>query len=465
MTGPHAAAIYARISQDVTGEELGVGRQLEDCRKLAADRGWSVTAEYVDNDLSAYTGKPRPNYERMLEAIESGRVDAVICYHQDRLTRRPIEFEQFVELCQRAGMDRFATVTSDVSFGNDDGMFTARILAAVAANESARKAKRVKRSIQQKAERGLPNGGAVRPFGYEADRVTVRESEAELIRQTVDRFLARESMTSIVEWFRAQEVPTVSGGEWRTVTIRQIITNPRIAGWRVLNGEIVAEAIWPGIIDKPTFERVQAEHARRTATGWRPARRHALSGLLRCGKCGTKLFSTSRDQRRIYRCMKGTDHGGCGGISISAAPVEEWLTEAVLHRLDSPTMHAAISGQRTDDELTGTLNDDHRRLTAQSEELAQEWAQGAISRAEWKAAREPLHARIADVERQLAALAADRRLDGLAGQGQALRAQWASLNMSRQSAIISAVLDYATIMPSPPSKFVNPERIVATWRV
>lgn len=420
----------------------------------------------MDNDLSAYTGKPRPNYERMLVDIEAGRVDAVISYHQDRLTRRPIEFEQFVELCQRAGLDRFATVTSDISFGNDDGMFTARILAAVAANESARKAKRVKRSIQQKAERGLPNGGAVRPFGYEADRITVREPEAELIRQTVARFLARESMSSIVQWFRSQDVPTVNGGEWRTVTIRQIITNPRIAGWRVLNGEIVAEAIWPAVIDKATFERVQAEDARRKATGWRPARRHALSGMLRCGKCGAKLFSTSREQRRLYRCMKGLDHGaGCGGITISAAPVEEWITEAVLHRLDAPAMHAAMAGEPNDDVLHTALNDDQKRLTARSEELAQDWASGEISRAEWKAAREPLHRQIADIERQLAALASSRRLDGLAGQGEALRAQWAGLNLSRQSAIISAVLDYATIMPSPPSKFVNPDRIVATWRV
>ena len=54
-----SAAIYARISADVEGKSLGVQRQLEDCRKLAADRGWPVGAEYVDNDVSAFSGKPR----------------------------------------------------------------------------------------------------------------------------------------------------------------------------------------------------------------------------------------------------------------------------------------------------------------------------------------------------------------------------------------------------------------------
>ena len=50
-----SAAIYARISSDQTGEGLGVARQLEDCRRLAADRGWPVTTEYVDNDITAST--------------------------------------------------------------------------------------------------------------------------------------------------------------------------------------------------------------------------------------------------------------------------------------------------------------------------------------------------------------------------------------------------------------------------
>lgn len=78
----------------------------------------------------------------MLEDIEAGRRDAVIAYHQDRLTRRPMEWEQFVELCDRAGVQQLATVTSDINFGNDNGMLVARITAAVVANESARKSAR-----------------------------------------------------------------------------------------------------------------------------------------------------------------------------------------------------------------------------------------------------------------------------------------------------------------------------------
>lgn len=82
-----AAAIYARISSDQAGDGLGVKRQVEDCRKTAQDRGWTVHDEYVDNDISAYSSKMRPRYEAMLSHIAQGYVDAVLVYHLDRLTR------------------------------------------------------------------------------------------------------------------------------------------------------------------------------------------------------------------------------------------------------------------------------------------------------------------------------------------------------------------------------------------
>src|SRR4051812_26837229 len=114
MTTPRSAAIYARISRDVTGEGLGVSRQLDDCRRLAASRGWVVAEEYVDNDISAYGGKRRPEYLRLLDDVRAGIRDAVIVYNTDRLTRRPIELEQFTAICETAGVTQFATVTSDI---------------------------------------------------------------------------------------------------------------------------------------------------------------------------------------------------------------------------------------------------------------------------------------------------------------------------------------------------------------
>jgi DNA invertase Pin-like site-specific DNA recombinase len=78
-----------------------VQRQVEDCRKLASERGWVVAEEYVDNDVSAYSGKRRPSYQRMLADMAAGERDAVIVYNLDRLHRQPAELEDFVTLCER----------------------------------------------------------------------------------------------------------------------------------------------------------------------------------------------------------------------------------------------------------------------------------------------------------------------------------------------------------------------------
>ena len=106
MKTPRSAALYARISSDQEGTGRGVARQLEDCRGLAETLGWVVGEEYVDNDVSAYSGKARPAYERMMADIRDGARDGVIVYHVDRLTRRPIELEEFASAIETAKVQR-----------------------------------------------------------------------------------------------------------------------------------------------------------------------------------------------------------------------------------------------------------------------------------------------------------------------------------------------------------------------
>src|SRR5664280_3696431 len=125
---PAAAAIYARISSDPEGDMLGVTRQVTDCRALAERRGWRVVGTYIDDDVSAYKGKPRPQYRRMLDDMRAGAVDAVVVWDLDRLHRRPKELEEFFELCEAAGITSLASVSGDVDLATHDGQFTARIL-------------------------------------------------------------------------------------------------------------------------------------------------------------------------------------------------------------------------------------------------------------------------------------------------------------------------------------------------
>ena len=468
MQKPIRAAIYARISRDVTGEGSGVERQLADCRALAAVRGWLVAEEYVDNDISAYKGKRRPSYQRMIDDIEAGQRDAVLVYHTDRLTRRPIELEQFVQVCERAGLQQFATVTADIDLGNDDGLFMARILSIVAAKESARKSARQKRKALETAEAGKPNGGNLRPFGYERDQITVVESEAAVLRAVADRYLAGESLMSLTAWMQDQGVLSVAGLPWRTSTLRQTLTNPRLAGLRSHNGVVVVAAVWPAIISPDTHDRLVAAFSRKTVSGRRVPRRYLLSGLLRCGRCGSKLFSAARTSgtkaTRRYVCSSSPDHGGCGKLTIVAAPVEEWIAEAVLIRLDSPAMADALAGRAPADDRHRALLVELQSDQALMVELAGMFGNRQISPAEWKVARDPIEARIYRTSRQIDQLTGDSTLTGLVGNSDELRARWASLNLSRQAAIIGAVLDFATINPGVQgARAVDPSRILPSW--
>src|SRR5689334_13391303 len=90
------AAIYCRISQDREDNALGVRRQREDCEALAKRAGLTVGGVYIDNDLSAYGRKPRPQYRAMVDALKAGTVGTIVAWHPDRLTRHPRELEDLI---------------------------------------------------------------------------------------------------------------------------------------------------------------------------------------------------------------------------------------------------------------------------------------------------------------------------------------------------------------------------------
>jgi site-specific DNA recombinase len=465
-----SAAIYARISADVEGTGLGVTRQLEDCRNLAGDRGWPVGDEYVDNDVSAFSGKRRRDYERMLADLGSGARDAVIVYNLDRLHRRPAELEEFVALCEQVGVSHVATVTADIDLGNDDGLFMARIFAAFAAKESGRKSARVRRKLLQNAEQGLPHG-SVRPFGYEDDKITRRPAEAAVVREMVNRYLAGQSIRSLTVWLNETGIAPAVAKSWQTSAVRQILCSGRIAGLREHHGQVIGPAKWPAIITPAERDRILARMAARAMTKTRAARTYLLSGMLRCGRCGNRLFSQARhinpDNRvRRYVCLKGPDHGGCGRLTVVAEPVEQLLTDAVLTRLDSPQLAKVLAGKSSPDRdvaaLAAAVDADQARL----DELAGLYADGAITAREWITARDPITARIAQARRDIAQATDTSAVYELAGTGGALREQWESLDIGRQQAILKSVLDHAVITPGTPGqRRLDINRVRPYWRI
>ncbi|MGW2210100.1 recombinase family protein [Streptomyces sp. NPDC001781] len=174
---PTRAIIYCRISRDREGAGLAVERQREDCEALATQLGLEVVACYTDNDLSAYSGKPRPGYQQLLVDLREGRADTVLAWHTDRLHRSPAELEEYIDVCEPSDRSR-SVQTRTVVAGNLDlstatGRMIARQLGVQARYEVERMIERQKRKRDEMAKNGQYLGGR-RPFGYEPDGVTPR---------------------------------------------------------------------------------------------------------------------------------------------------------------------------------------------------------------------------------------------------------------------------------------------------
>lgn len=459
------AGIYARISSDREGDGLAIGRQLEDCERLAVERGWRVVERYVDQDVSAYKSRVRPAYRRLLADLRTGLVDGVIVYHLDRLHRQPGELEEFFTVCTAAGVDDLATVTGRINLADPDGQFQARILGAVAKKESDDKSRRIRRKHEELAVAGKVSGGGTRPYGYASDRRTLRPGEAAVIREAATRFLAGESIRSICASLNERGERTVTGAEWTQQTLRRMLASARISGQREHRGQIVGQAEWPAIITPAETERIRALFADPTRRTNRTARRYLLARLLRCGLCGATLVSRPRaDGKRRYVCASGPGFGGCGRITITADHIEHATTEAVLYRLDTPKLASALQG-RSDDPAAVQWQAEAEQAQAQLDELATAYSQQLIGLQEWLTARAGIEQRLQAARKKLATLSQASALDGYLGNASVLREEWETMPLSRQAAIIAAVLDHAVIGPATPGRnSLDPSRISFTWR-
>lgn len=465
---PNAAAVYARISSDPEGDGLGVTRQVQDCQRLAERRGWPIGEVYVDDDRSAYSGKLRPEYRRMLDDIRGGSVDAVVVWHLDRLHRQPKELEEFFEVCDAARLTALASVTGDTDLSSHDGRFLARILGAVARKESDDKSRRITRKHLELAQAGKPTGGGSRPFGYRADRRTIEPAEAAAVREASARVRAGDTLRALAADWNARGIATVSGGPWTVQVLRRMLIGARLSGQRSYHDEIVAKADWPAIIDPAETAQLRAILTNPARLTRRAVRRYLLSGgLLRCALCDAVLVSRPRsDGTRRYICPKGPGLAGCGAIVVLADPVEELITEAVLYRLDTPELAAALDGVAAQDAEAAAEQHSLAADQAQLEELARAYGERLVTFPEYLAARKPIEARIEAAKRHISRLTQTTALDGYVGNSTALRDAWAALPLSRQRAIVAAVLDRALVRPAVRGRTrFDPDRIEPVWRV
>jgi len=450
---PRRAGIYCRISSDPNGTALGVARQEKDTRALAASKGWEVIDTYIDNDVSAssYGKKRRVQYERMLADIESGRINAVAVWALDRLYRKPIDLERLIPLVEGKHV-AMATVGGDHDLSTRGGLLHARIMGAVAADESRAKSDRQKNSNVQRREMGKSHGGA-RAYGFVSNG-TMEPAPAEIavVQELFARFNGGSSLRELVRDLNDRAVPTVRGGKWIDSTVRAVLMNARYVGLIEHAGEMVPGS-WEPVVSEDIWRAARAtltDPARRTSPG--SGRKYLLSGVLTCGVCHGVVYGrptsmkgpgkASTKGRHTYFCKPGT----C--VTRDLARVDAYVFSAVVKRLAHPDAAELLTVEQRGD--ADRLRVEADALRARQDDLAALVAEpGGMTVQQFKVANARLTERLAQVEGQLAEGGRTNILSTVIapGDADAVAARWKGMSLTQHKAIVRALTQRIAMVP------------------
>ncbi|MCH8565683.1 recombinase family protein [Nesterenkonia sp. LB17] len=387
------AFVYRRISQDRSGAELGVERQLTACQALADAEGLRVIEVFTDNDVSAYSGKNRPQYESMLSRLNE--VSHVIALRSDRFYRSLSDFAQFVEKCKAEDVVILPVDGDRIDPKSAGGMLTATMLAGLAQYESSYKADRVSAKSKQTIADGRHTGG-VRPFGWHVlprtpeeiaqkrgGRYSLNDREATALQVAIEDILERgRSLGSIArDWndpLRAGgPLTTSTGGRWGATQLRQVLVRPRNAGISTYRGEVLAEDKIPPIISTATLRAMERHLNRNRLPNHTNKAVHLLSGIAEC-HCGRPVNAAQvggreldpetgkKAKHHVYRCQGQ----GAGHVAKRSAHVDQAVKLAILEWFSHPFLYKMESREEDREraeELEQQTNELKRRLDEASD--------------------------------------------------------------------------------------------------
>lgn len=461
------AVIYARVSDDKTGHAASVNQQQEAGRDLITRRHWrlvnplgAINGAFVDNSITGSGKKHRPAFYAMLDAVRRGEVDAIVARHQDRLARNPRERLALVEACRDHGVIIALVQGTDMDPTTASGRVVIGVLGEIAEMEIALKSERHIAALERHAKAGrAPHGRAL--LGYTTTGKVVA-AEAKIVRRIFAGFAAGESLRSLARALTADGVPTRSGRPWNTRTIRDILHNPRYAGWVLYRREILTDehgnrvrGQWQPLVDADEFDVIQARLADPTRKTNKVGthRRYLGSSLFVCDQCGTPVQTRNGGK---YFC---TNH-----LIRDHTPIDHFVVTVIAERLARPDFADLLA---PDAAAVKPLTDAARTLRRRLEIAENDYATGLIDGKLLNKTKTAILADLTRVESEMAALTHNAALSSLAGAADPAAAFRAASVMG-QRAIIAALCEVrvgkaARGRPAT-GKHFDPKSVTITWK-
>jgi site-specific DNA recombinase len=357
-------AIYTRKSHEEGLDQAfnSLDAQRESCEAyIAAQRheGWTPLPDRFDD--GGYSGgtMDRPGLQRLIGDIQAGRVDCVVVYKIDRLSRSLLDSAKLLDTFSAHDVS-FVSVTQQFNTATSGGRMMMNTLLTFAQFEREVIGERIRDKVAQAKRRGKHCGGTP-ILGYDIDsesRLVVNPQEAELVKTVFKRFIQLGSCLRVAKELNSQGHRTKSwttkkgvlrqGHAWDKTQVHRILVSRTYIG-EVTHKDQVYKGEHEAVVDRATWDRIHATlqtNGHQRATETRQKTPALLRGILRCGHCGTSMgvTFTSRHGRqyRYYLCGHAGKNGydACPVPSVAAGEIEAAVVEQLRRVFRSPEVVA-----------------------------------------------------------------------------------------------------------------------------
>lgn len=294
--------LYPRVSGHEQEDNYSIPEQIDRMKKYCESRDWMVYKIYTD---SAYSGSnmDRPGLQDMIKDCQNGKLDMVLVYKLDRLSRSQKDTLFLIEdVFEKNGVG-FTSMTENFDTSTPHGKFIIGILSVFAQLEREKIKERTMIGKDSRAKEGKWHGGKWVPIGYDYENgdLVPNEYEAMQVREIADLFLKGTHVRTI-ERMMTEKGYRHKHGEWDAKTIKRVLKNPVNIGM-IKNRDKWHKGIHEPIIEQKTFDEIQKlMQDRREKYGAARPHQSLLGGILYCKNCGARYARQSYNGIYYYMC-------------------------------------------------------------------------------------------------------------------------------------------------------------------
>lgn len=355
----NTAVIYARFSSANQREE-SIEAQVRACQDYAVRNRLQVIDVYSDSAKTG-TNADREAFQRMIEDSSKGKFRYVVIHKLDRFSRDKYDSVTYKRKLKVNGVT-LRSVLENLD-GSPESLILESLLEGMAAYYSQNLSRECLKGQMENGYKCLHNGG-LPPLGYDIDKATrkyvVNEKEAELVRYIFSQYAEGTGYNKIVAHLNGMGHRTKRGNAFGKNSLHDLLKNPKYTGVYTFNLRLEKDVTgtrnpqfkpkdeWiyiedgvPAIVDKETFDKVQAKLAenRKNAGRFKTKRVYMLSGLIRCGECGSQMWGQSHIDGRHrllyqdYECASKTYKQICRNRGIRKEYIENYVLDELQNTL------------------------------------------------------------------------------------------------------------------------------------